>query len=97
MSTPPVTPESHLGARFFDSSKRDLGWAFRVSKRTPPLGGLIMLDVSTTEEGLAASLVALDNDRLSVEFDGPAGEHCVFAWASGYANGNQIRVQGKLE
>lgn len=97
MTTPPGHSEAQQGARFFDGSKRDLGWAFRVSRRTPLLGGLTVLDVSTTEEGLASSLVTLDNDRLLVETEGPAGVRLCFAWASGYANGTQIRIQGMLE
>jgi hypothetical protein len=97
MTTTPDSPEPNIGARFFDGSKRDLGWAFRVSKRTPLLGSLTVLDVSTTEEALAASLVALDNDRLLVETDGPGAERMAFAWASGYSNGTQIRIQGMLE
>jgi hypothetical protein len=97
MTTPPESGEAQLGARFFDGSKRDLGWAFSVSRRTPLLGGLTVLDVSTTEEALAAALVALDNDRLLVETAGPTGQQLRFAWASGYANGPKIRIQGMLE
>jgi hypothetical protein len=92
----PDSADPQLGARFFDRNRRDLGWAFRVSRRVPLLGGLTLLDVSTTETELAASLLALDNDPLFVESGDPTGQRYAFAWASGYANGNQIRVQGML-
>ncbi len=97
MTTPPDPSAAQLGARFFDGNKRDLGWAFRVSRRTRLLGGLTVLDVSTSEESLAAALVALDNDPLLVETEGPTGPRLRFAWASGYANATQIRIQGVLE
>ena len=96
MQTPPDSSETQVGARFFDRHKRDLGWAFSVSKRQPLLGGLTVLDVSTTEAGLEASLLSLDNDPLLVESGGPSGQRYVFTWASGYANGSQIRIQGVL-
>jgi hypothetical protein len=85
------------GARFFDGKNRDLGWAAKVSKRNPSLGGLTVLDVVTTEPGLTACLVTLDKVRLVVRSEGAAGGYWDFAWASGYANGREIRIQGMLE
>ncbi len=87
---------SESGARFFDHSGRDLGWASKVSQRSPLVGNLTVLDVTTTDVGLAASLVNLDRDRLSVKSGDALGESFTFLWASGYANGPQIRIQGML-
>ena len=85
------------GARFFDGKQRDLGWAVKVSKRHPSLGGLTVLDVATHEPSLASSLRLLDKARLLVRCAGAPGESYSFAWASGYANGAEIRIQGRLE
>jgi hypothetical protein len=85
------------GARFFDGKKRDLGWAAKVCKRKPSLGGLTVLDVTTTEVGLATFLVSMDKEQITVLSGDQAGESYAFAWASGYANGREIRVQGILE
>jgi hypothetical protein len=89
--------ETSVGARFFDRERRDLGWAARVAKRPPALGGLTVLDVMSAEPVLAAYLRALDKTRLVVRCDGLDGASYKFTWASGYANGNDIRVQGVLE
>jgi hypothetical protein len=85
------------GARFYDGKNRDLGWAAKVSKRGPSLGGLTVLDVVTSEPALTACLVTLDKARLLVRSEGAAGGYWDFAWASGYANGRDIRIQGILE
>jgi len=84
------------GARFFDGSGRDLGWATAVSQRSPLLGSLTILDVTTTDAGLTASLVSLDRKRLSVKSGDGLGASYNFTWASGYTNGPQIRIQGVL-
>jgi hypothetical protein len=85
------------GARFFDEKKRDLGWAGKVSKRNPGLGGLTVLDIATADPLLAMFLRSLDKGRLFVRPTDVLGESFAFAWASGYANGQDIRVQGVLE
>ena len=85
------------GARFFDEKKRDLGWAARVSKRDPSLGGLTVLDVATAEPTLALFLRSLDKGRLFVRSADAAGQSYAFTWASGYANGQDIRIQGVLD
>jgi hypothetical protein len=85
------------GARFFDEKKRDLGWATRVSKRDPSLGGLTVLDVTSAEPALALFLRSLDKGRLFVHSTDSAGQSYAFTWASGYANGQDIRIQGVLE
>jgi len=85
------------GARFFDEKRRDLGWAGRVSKRDPSLGGLTVLDVVTAEPSLATFLRSLDKGRLFVSSVDASGQSYAFAWASGYANGQDIRIQGVLE
>jgi hypothetical protein len=89
--------ETPVGARFFDRESRDLGRAARVAKRPPALGGLTVLDVTTAEPVLAAYLRVLDKGKLFVRCDGVEGASYRFAWASGYANGNDIRIQGVLE
>ena len=88
---------AQAGARFFDRKRRDLGWATKVSRRKPSLGGLTVLDVTTCEPSLASCLVTLDKVRLFVTSGDVLGESYAFAWASGYANGHEIRIQGMLE
>jgi hypothetical protein len=97
MEDPSASSTSSSGARFFDGKNRDLGWAAKVSKRLPSLGGLTVLDVVTTEPALTACLVTLDKARLLVRSEGALGGYWDFAWASGYANGRDIRIQGILE
>jgi len=88
----------HDGARFFDEKKRDIGWAGKVSKRNhPTLGGLTVLDIATADPSLAMYLRSLDKGRLFVQPTDVLGESFAFTWASGYANGQDIRVQGVLE
>ncbi len=94
MMSPSGNPPGE-GATFFDHNRRNLGWATRVLRRKPSLGGLTVLDVSTAEPRLAASLRALDKDPLFVSGD-RAGNSLTFAWASGYENGGGIRIQGVL-
>ena len=84
------------GARFFDENKQDRGWAKRVTRRSQSIGRLTILDVVTTEPSLASFLVGLDRSRLRVQCTDISGESYIFAWASGYENGPQIRVQGVL-
>ncbi|HXU63339.1 MAG TPA: hypothetical protein VN962_16690 [Polyangia bacterium] len=84
------------GAQFFDEHKQDRGWAKVVVKRKPALGGLIALDILTTEPGLGSFLRALDRAPLQVHQTGEGGVTYRFAWASGYANGTMVRVQGVL-
>lgn len=89
--------ESFVGARFFDRARRDIGWAGSVAKRPPALGGLTVLDVMLAEPVLAENLRGLDKSRLVVRCDGAEGASYRFMWASGYANGDSIRIQGVLE
>ena len=89
--------DGYVGARFFDRSHRDIGWAGRVAKRPPALGNLAVLDVMLAEPGLAESLRALDRSRLVVRCDGLEGASYRFLWASGYTNGINLRIQGVLE
>ena len=84
------------GARFFDENKQDRGWAQKVTRRSQSIGRLTVLDVVTTEASLANFLVGLDKGRLSVQCTDVSGESYTFAWASGYENGSQIRIQGVL-
>ena len=84
-------------ARVFDGRKRDLGWAASVSVRPPALGGLTVLDVTAPDTTLASFLRTLDKGRLVVRWVSPSGAMCAFSWASGYQNGEAIRIQGVLE
>jgi len=85
------------GARFFDARKHDRGWASSVMRRVRAIDGLTTLDVTTNESALADFLQSLDRSRLRVQHTDNEGESYTFAWASGYQNGSQIRVQGVLE
>ena len=84
-------------ARFFDEHRHDRGWASQVKRRVRSIDGLTTLDVTTNEAGLAAFLSSLERSRLRVQCTDAQGESYTFAWASGYRNGSQIRVQGALE
>ena len=84
------------GARFFDENKEDRGWASQVTRRSGSIGRLTVLDVVAAEPLLAAFLTRLDKARLRVERTDIFGAAYVFAWASGYDNGGQIRIQGVL-
>ena len=97
MDIPSESPEAQIGARFFDGKNRDLGWAAKVFKRNPSLGGLTVLDVVTTEASLTAALLMLDKSRLVVRGEGAVGGYWDFTWASGYSNGREIRIQGMLD
>jgi hypothetical protein len=95
---PPIKdPGDEGGARFFDAKKRDRGWAAKVTRRSQALGRLVVLDVITTEPSLAGFLRTLDKGKLHIRRSGPSGGSYVFAWASGYENGTEIRVRGVLE
>jgi len=85
------------GARFFDDHRLDRGWASQVRRWVRRIDGLTTLDVTTNEAGLTAFLSSLERSRLRVQCTDDAGESYTFAWASGYQNGSQIRVQGALE
>jgi hypothetical protein len=85
------------GARFFDEDSRDRGWAAKVSKRVVALTGVTILEVTATEPTLTEYLAALDRGRLTVQHTDASGERYTFAWASGYEDGNEIRIQGVVE
>ena len=84
------------GARFFDEERHDCGWATKVTKRAQSIGRLTVLDVVTKEPSLASFLTALDRKALQVQCTDMSGVCYTFAWASGYENGAQIRIQGVL-
>jgi len=84
------------GARFFDAKKRDRGWAVKVTQRPQLVGGLVVLDVTTTEPSLASFLRTLDKGALRVQRTGDARASYSFRWASGYQNGEEIRIRGVL-
>ena len=67
------------------------------ARRDASSGRTSIADVTTSDAGLSAFLSSLERSRLRVECPDAAGESYTFAWASGYRNGAQIRVQGALE
>lgn len=97
MSTPGEARAERGGARFFDEDERGRGWAARVTRRSHRLTGLTLLDVSGAEPALLLFLAALDKRRLTVQHTDALGDLYTFVWASGYASGDGIRVQGVLE
>jgi hypothetical protein len=93
METPSTDTSS---ARFFDARKQDRGWAQKVTKRAKALGRLTVLDVVTSDRELALFLEGLDHSGLRVQCTDLGGASYEFVWASGYANGSGIRIQGVL-
>jgi hypothetical protein len=87
---------SNGAAEFFDGDKRSRGSA-RVTMRERALSGLTALDVVGADGVLAAFLTHLDKGPLVVRSGTGGQPWLVFRWASGYANGDDIRVQGLLE
>jgi hypothetical protein len=85
------------GARFFDKVNQDLGRAVRVTTRRRSGLTLTVLDVSGAEPQLARALTLLDRGRLRIHCEDAAHTCIVFRWASGYANGNDVRIQGVRE
>jgi hypothetical protein len=83
-------------ARFFDKVKQDLGRAVRVTTRHRSGSTLTVVDVTGAEAELARALVLLDRGRLRIHFEDAARTCFVFAWASGYSNGSDVRIQGML-
>jgi hypothetical protein len=84
------------GAGFYDSGKVFRGRAALVSKRNRALSDLTVIDVVGADAGLASYLAHLDKSRLVVR-DASGDALFSFRWASGYVNGNDIRIQGVLE
>ena len=85
------------GARFFDRDRRDRGRAADVRERERTLSSLTVIDVFGAEAELAAFLVHLDRSHLLVRDPDSGAALYKFRWASGYENGEGVRVQGVLE
>ena len=85
------------GARFFDGNRMDLGHARQVARRVSVASTLTVLDVVGAEPGLARFLSTLDRSHLRIQCEDPARTCYKFRWASGYNNGDGVRVQGILE
>jgi hypothetical protein len=82
---------------FYDSKKLLRGWAAFVSKRKRALSDLTVIDVVGADPGLTTYLSHLDKARLTL-VEPVSGETLfAFRWASGYVNGNDIRIQGVLD
>ena len=90
-------PEALNAARFFDESKRDLGWARNVTRRVPLGSRLTTFDVAGAEPDLALRLGLLDHRRLRIKYSDLGETTYQFRWASGYGNGLDVRIQGVLE
>jgi hypothetical protein len=90
-------PSTSGGARFFDGESRDLGWAKNVTKRASRVSTLTVFDVIGAGPELAQSLARLDRGRLQIQYTDLDGERYRFRWASGYGNGDDVRIQGVLE
>lgn len=86
-----------FGARFYDKVRQDLGRAVRVTPRHRLGSTLTILDVTGAEPALARALVLFDRGRLRIHCEDDARTCYVFRWASGYANGPDVRIQGELE
>jgi hypothetical protein len=85
------------GARFYDKVRQDLGRAVKVTARQRAGATLTVLDVTGAEPALARALVLFDRGRLRIHCEDAARTCYVFRWASGYANGPDVRLQGVLE
>jgi hypothetical protein len=85
------------GARFFDGGKRDRGCASGVTIRQKGLSFLTVIDVVGADADLTAFLTHLDRGHLMVRHQVSGTALFKFRWASGYANGEAVRVQGVLE
>lgn len=54
-------------------------------------------DVAGAEPELARRLEFWDRQRLRIQYADLAGTTFRFRWASGYGNGQGVRIQGVLE
>jgi hypothetical protein len=84
-------------ADFFDAQKRLRGSATLVTQRVPALSGLTVIDVVGADQDLCEFLARLDRSRLLVQRPTDGGTLFRFRWASGYSNGQDVRIQGLLE
>jgi hypothetical protein len=85
------------GARFFDEASRDLGYARSVTQRLRAGSMLTTFDVVGAEPELARRLGFWDRQRLRIIYADVDGTTFRFRWASGYGNGQDVRIQGVLE
>jgi hypothetical protein len=85
------------GATFFDEHRRELGWASSVIRRKGAFSTLTSFDVAGAPPALAGRLALLDRRRLRIECVDGGGTTYQFRWASGYTNGQEVRIQGVLE
>jgi hypothetical protein len=85
------------GARFYDSRRREMGFASGVTRRPRGLTPLTVIDVAGAGPALFAFLTHLDKSHLSLR-DGDTGALLYeFRWASGYADGTAVRIHGVLD
>jgi hypothetical protein len=92
-----IGEQNRGGAGFFDAEGRYRGWASVVTRRDPVFSGLTVIDVVGADAVLIPFLTRLDRSRLVVEAPATGDTLFHFRWASGYENGNDVRIQGVLE
>ena len=85
------------GARFFNKVNRDLGRAGKVTTHVRRGPALTVVDITGAEPDLTRALTLLDRERVRIHCEDAASTCYVFTWASGYANGSAVRIQGMLE
>jgi hypothetical protein len=89
---------SATGARFFDEAKRDMGWASSVTQRVRSGSSMLAtFDVVGAGPELARRLGLWDHRPLQIRCADVAATTYRFRWASGYGNGQNVRIQGVLE
>jgi hypothetical protein len=93
----PVSRTGPSGVDFFDGDDRYCGRAARVTRRVRPVLALESIDVAGADPQLTTYLRRLDRGRLLVQESGTGNPLFSFRWASGYFNGDEIRVQGAIE
>jgi hypothetical protein len=91
-----MSDDEIAGARFFDARKRDRGCAGSVTRRPPGLNRLTVIDVAGAPPDLHAYLIHLDKSHLLMRHPRTGDTLYEFRWASGYADGTSIRIQGIL-
>jgi hypothetical protein len=85
------------GTGFFDGQKKFRGWASLVTKRSRAQSDLTVIDVVGADAGLTAFLSQLVGSSLLVQEPASGDTLFNFQWASGFVNGKDIKVQGKLD
>jgi hypothetical protein len=80
------------------STPESAGWgcAGSVTRRPPGLTRLTVIDVVGAAPALFSTLTHLDKSRIVLRHPQTGAMLYEFRWASGYADGNSVRIQGIL-